>query len=77
MLGPAAEEIFMGMAEDGTPRFGRLLDKALAEPLKERSELFVTDLRSVALKRIVPENEVGPLGEAKAVLCLLYTSRCV
>ena len=68
MLGPAAEEIFMGMAEDGTPRFGRLLDKALAESLKERSELFVTDLRSVALKRIVPEGEVGPLGEAKAVL---------
>ena len=46
ILGPAAEEIFMGMTEDGTPRFGRLLDKALAEPLKERSELFVTDLRS-------------------------------
>ena len=68
ILGPAAEEIFMGMTEDGTPRFGRLLDKALAEPLKERSELFVTDLRSVALKRIVPEDEVGPLGEAKAVL---------
>lgn len=68
ILGPAAEEIFMGLAEDGTPRFGRLLDKALAEPLKERAELFVTDLRSVALKRIVPEGEVGPLGEAKAVL---------
>jgi NAD+ diphosphatase len=68
MLGPATEEIFMGMAEDGSPRFGRLLDKALAEPLKERAELFVTDLRSVALKRIVPEDEVGPLGEAKAVL---------
>lgn len=68
ILGPATEEIFMGLAEDGTPRFGRLLDKALAEPLKERPELFVTDLRSVALKRIVPEDEVGPLGEAKAVL---------
>ncbi len=68
MLGPATEEIFMGMAEDGSPRFGRLLDKALAEPLKERAELFVTDLRSVALKRLVPEDEVGPLGEAKAVL---------
>ncbi|RYE33411.1 MAG: NAD(+) diphosphatase [Hyphomicrobiales bacterium] len=68
MLGPAAEEIFMGTGEDGTPRFARLLDKALAEPLKERAELFVTDLRSVALKRIVPEDEVGPLGEAKAVL---------
>lgn len=68
MLGSAAEEIFLGMAEDGTPRFARLLDKALAEPLKERPELFVTDLRSVALKRLVPTNEVGPLGEAKAVL---------
>ncbi|MGX5734230.1 NAD(+) diphosphatase [Bosea thiooxidans] len=68
MLGPAAEEIFLGMAEDGTPRFARLLDKALAEPLKERPELFVTDLRSVALKRLVPTNELGPLGEAKAVL---------
>ncbi|MCU4179306.1 NAD(+) diphosphatase [Bosea sp. BH3] len=68
MLGPAAEEIFLGMAEDGTPRFARLLDKALAEPLKERPELFVTDLRSVALKRLVPADEVGPLGEAKAVL---------
>jgi NAD+ diphosphatase len=68
MLGAAAEEIFLGMAEDGTPRFARLLDKALVEPLKERPELFVTDLRSVALKRLVPTNEVGPLGEAKAVL---------
>jgi len=68
MLGPAAEEIFLGMAEDGTPRFARLLDKALVETLKERPELFVTDLRSVALKRLVPTNEVGPLGEAKAVL---------
>src|SRR6478609_119765 len=34
MLGPAAEEIFMGMADDGSPRFARLLDKALIEPLK-------------------------------------------
>lgn len=68
MLGPALEEIFLGMAEDGSPRFGRLLDRALTETLKERPELVVTDLRSVALKRLVPEDEVGPLGEAKAVL---------
>jgi len=68
MLGAAAEEIFLGMAEDGTPRFARLLDKALAETLKERPELFVTDLRTVALKHLVPADEVGPLGEAKAVL---------
>ncbi len=55
MLGPALEEIFLGMAEDGSPRFGRLLDRALAETLKERSELVVTDLRSVALKRLEGE----------------------
>ncbi|WP_353186733.1 NAD(+) diphosphatase [Bosea sp. (in: a-proteobacteria)] len=68
MLGPAQVEIFLGLAADGSPRFGRLIDRALAETLKERPELVVTDLRSVALKRLVPEDEVGPLGEAKAVL---------
>lgn len=68
MLGPALEEIFLGMAEDGSPRFGRLLDRALIEPLTARPELLLTDLRSVALKRLVPTDEIGPLGEAKAVL---------
>lgn len=68
ILGPALEEIFLGMAEDGSPRFGRLLDRALGEPLGARPELLVTDLRSIALKGIVPAEEVGPLGEAKAVL---------
>ena len=68
MLGHALEEIFLGMAEDGSPRFGRLLDRASVETLGARPELLLTDLRSVALKRLVPEDEVGPLGEAKAVL---------
>lgn len=68
MLGPALEEIFLGMAEDGSPRFGRLLDRALIEPLTARPELMLTDLRSIALKGLVPTDEVGPLGEAKAVL---------
>lgn len=68
LLGDKLEEAFLGLAPDGTPRFARLVDKALAEPLRERSELFLTDLRSVALKRLVPEDELGPLGESKALL---------
>jgi NAD+ diphosphatase len=68
LLGPGLEEAFLGLAPDGAPRFARLIDKALAEPLRERPELFVTDLRSVALKRLVPNDELGPLGESKALL---------
>lgn len=67
-LGASLEEAFLGLAPDGAPRFARLLDKALAEPLRERPELLLTDLRSVALKRLVPTHELGPLGEGKALL---------
>jgi len=68
LLGPGLEEAFLGLASDGAPRFARLIDKAHTETLRERPELFVTDLRSVALKRLVPEDELGPLGESKALL---------
>jgi NAD+ diphosphatase len=67
-LGAGREEAFLGLDDDGTPRFARLLDKAQAETLKERAELHLTDLRSVALKRLVPNEEVGALGESKALL---------
>lgn len=68
LLGAGLEEAFLGLDSDGTPRFARLIDKALAEPLRERPELLLTDLRSVALKRLVPTHELGPLGEGKALL---------
>jgi len=68
LLGAAEEEIFLGLDENGAPRFARLIVRDLAEPLRERAELAVVDLRSVALKRLVPEDELGPLGEGKAVL---------
>lgn len=67
-LGEGLEEAFLGLAPDGAPCFGRLLDRSLAEPLRDRSELVVTDLRSIALKRLVPEDELGPLGQGKALL---------
>jgi NAD+ diphosphatase len=68
LLGEGLEEAFLGLAPDGAPRFARLIDRALVEPLRERPELLLTDLRSVALKRLVPNDELGPLGEGKALL---------
>jgi NAD+ diphosphatase len=68
LLGAGLEEAFLGLDPDGAPRFARLIDRALAEPLRERPEVLLTDLRSVALKRLVPAHELGPLGEGKALL---------
>jgi len=68
VLGQGFEEVFLGVDPAGAPRFARLLDKTMAEPLRERPELLLTDLRSVALKRLVPNEELGPLGEGKAML---------
>lgn len=67
-LGPAQQEAFLGLTEEGAPRFARLLSRERADDLRDRGELFLTDLRSVALKRLVPESELGPLGEGKALL---------
>jgi len=68
LLGEALEEAFLGLEPDGAPSFATLIAKDLAEPLRGRPELLLTDLRSVALKRLVPVEELGPLGEAKAML---------
>lgn len=68
LLGQGFEEVFLGLDSAGAPRFARLIDKTMVEPLRERPELLLTDLRSVALKRLVPNEELGPLGEGKAML---------
>ena len=67
-LGPAEDAAFLGLDPDGSPRFGLLVDKGLVEALKAHEELVVTDLRTVALKKLVSREELGPLGEAKALL---------
>ena len=67
-LGPAQEEVFLGLDPEGAPRFGRLIERDQLDGLREQAVLVVTDLRSVALKRLVPKDELGPLGEAKALL---------
>ncbi|MGL5363926.1 MAG: NAD(+) diphosphatase [Bosea sp. (in: a-proteobacteria)] len=67
-LGVVEEAAFLGLDPEGAPRFGLLIDKGLVETLKERDGLVVTDLRSVALKKLVSREELGPLGESKALL---------
>jgi NAD+ diphosphatase len=68
LLGPGQEEAFLGLDPAGAPRFARLISRSLVDTLRERPELALTDLRSVALKKLVPKDELGPLGEGKALL---------
>jgi NAD+ diphosphatase len=61
------ESVFLGLM-DGAPRFGIGLDPAPLEPLKMRSDLKLTDLRSIAIHNLVATEHLPPLAEAKAVL---------
>ena len=63
----ARETIFLGLM-DGAPRFGLGLDPAAVEPLKARSDLKLTDLRSISVHGLVAAEHLPPLAEAKAVL---------
>jgi NAD+ diphosphatase len=66
-LAPATETVFLGLA-DGAARFGFGISSASAEALKERSDLFVIDLRSIAIQGLVLPDHLPPLAEAKAML---------
>lgn len=67
-LGVSEETVFLGLDNDGAPRFGLMIARGQVETLKARDGLLVTDLRSVALKKLVSREELGPLGETKALL---------
>src|SRR6185312_15503009 len=66
-LAPAAETVFLGLI-DGAARFGFGIPQASAEALKERSDLVVIDLRSIAIQGLVTPDHLPPLAEAKAML---------
>jgi NAD+ diphosphatase len=66
-LAPVAEAIFLGLM-DGVARFGTGMIQANAEKLKERGDLFVTDLRSIAIQGLVAAEHLPPIAEAKAML---------
>jgi NAD+ diphosphatase len=66
-LGAASETVFLGHL-DGAGRFGHGIPQALAETLKARGDLLVTDLRSIAVQGLVDAAHLPPIAEAKAVL---------
>jgi NAD+ diphosphatase len=66
-LAPAAETVFLGLVE-GAGRFGVALDPEATKALKGRPDLFVTDLRSIAVQGLVGPDHLAPLAEAKALL---------
>jgi NAD+ diphosphatase len=66
-LAPHTETVFLGMF-DGHACFGIGITQATAEALKARTDLVVTDLRSIAVQGLVPADHLPPLAEAKAML---------
>ncbi len=66
-LAPVVETVFLGVI-DGEARFGVGIAQEAAEALKERSDLFVIDLRTIAIKGLVGQDDLPPLAEAKALL---------
>lgn len=66
-LAPARDSVFLGLA-DGAPRFGLSIETSVAESLKARNDLLVTDLRSIAVQGLVASEHLAPIAEAKALL---------
>jgi NAD+ diphosphatase len=66
-LGRIRETVFLGLAENAG-RFGLGLDQSSVDSLKARSDLFVSDLRSIAVQNLVAADHLPPLAEAKALL---------
>ena len=66
-LAPTAETVFLGLLGDAA-RFGIALDPEVTKGLKERSDLLVIDLRSIAVQGLVEPDHLAPLAEAKAML---------
>ena len=66
-LAPIAETVFLGL-DGAASRFGIALDPEATKGLKERPDLVVTDLRSIAVQGLVAPEHLAPLAEAKAML---------
>jgi NAD+ diphosphatase len=66
-LAPNTEIVFLGLF-DGAARFGTSISQVSAEALKTRDDLFVIDLRSIAVQGLVAPEHLPPLAEAKAML---------
>jgi NAD+ diphosphatase len=66
-LGAVAEPVFLGLREE-VPYFGFGLSAPVIETLQAREDLFLTDLRSIAVQGLVAPEHLPPIAEAKALL---------
>ncbi len=66
-LVPVTETVFLGLLH-GAARFGMGIAPTDADALKARNDLFVIDLRSIAVQGLVAPDHLPPLAEAKAML---------
>lgn len=66
-LAHATETVFLGLV-DGASRFGIGLDPRGTEALKGRADLFVSDLRSIAVQGLAAPDHLAAIAEAKALL---------
>jgi NAD+ diphosphatase len=66
-IGPQTETAFLGLL-DGAPRFATALAADVIERLKTRSDITLSDLRSIATRGLVDPVHLPPLAEGKALL---------
>lgn len=66
--GEPQADIFLGQGEDGTALFALAFDKARADSVAAVPGLEMVDLRSIALRGLVPPPLLGELGGANAML---------
>jgi NAD+ diphosphatase len=66
-LGAERVRIWLGRGDEGAPRFAVALAPETAEPLALRPHLLVGDLRGLALRGLLPAEELGVAGTAKAL----------
>lgn len=65
-LGAIDHEILLGR-DAGAGRFGARIAPEAGEILKDDPALLVLDLRSLAIQRLLPAEELGAIGETKAM----------
>src|SRR5690348_5214401 len=66
-LGEPIETVFLGLA-DGAGRFGVGLEPAGLDAIEEREDLYVSDLRSIAVQGLADAEHLSAIAEAKALL---------
>src|SRR5579864_5562629 len=66
-LAPTRERVFLG-CHGASPLFAAAIDADVAEALKRRDDLLITDLRSIATGGLVAAEYLPPLAQGKAVV---------